>query len=103
MADVLELAGATVVGFVYSTGVILAGEKRVALGNYLLSKGGKKVFKITDTIGIASAGILADMQAVSKLFAYDLKMYELENKRQPTVRSAKLLSNLLYSRKYFPF
>jgi len=104
MADVLELAGATVVGLVYSTGVVLAGEKRVALGNYLLSKGGKKVFKITDNIGIATAGVLADMQAVSKFFAYDLKMYELENKRPPTVRSAaKLLSNLLYSRKYFPF
>ncbi|MDT7892142.1 MAG: proteasome subunit beta [Thermoproteota archaeon] len=104
MANILELTGATVIGLVYSTGVILAGEKRVAIGNYLLSKGGKKVFKIMDNLGIASAGILADMQAISKIFAYDLKMYELENKRPPTVRSAaKLLSNILYSRKYFPF
>jgi len=104
MANILELTGATVVGLVYSTGVILAGEKRVAIGNYLLSKGGKKVFKIMDNLGIASAGILADMQAISKIFAYDLKMYELENKRSPTIRSAaKLLSNILYSRKYFPF
>lgn len=104
MADVLEIAGATVVGLIYSTGVVLAGEKRVALGNYLLSKGGKKVFKITDRIGLASAGVLADMQAISKIFAYELKMYELENKRAPTVKSAaKLLSNILYQRKYFPF
>lgn len=104
MADVLELAGATVVGIKYLTGVVLAAEKRIALGNYLLSKGGKKVFKITDSIGIASAGVLADMQALSKIFAYNLKMYELENKRPPTVRNAaKLLSNILYSRKYFPF
>ncbi len=104
MANILELAGATVIGMVYSTGVILAGEKRVAVGNYLLSKGGKKVFKILDNIGIASAGILADMQAISKILAYDLKIYELENNRVPTIRSAaKLLSNILYSRRYFPF
>ncbi len=104
MSEILEVAGATIVGMVYSSGVILAGEKRVALGSYLLSKVGKKVFKITDNLGIASAGILADMQAISKILAYELKMYELENKRAPMIKSAaKLLSNILYSRKYFPF
>jgi proteasome beta subunit len=99
-----EFTGATVVGIIYSTGVILAGEKRVAIGNYLLSKTGKKVFRVLDKIGIASAGILADMQAIAKILAADIKLYELENKRQASVRtSAKLLSNILYSRKYFPF
>ena len=100
----LELAGATVVGAVYSSGVILGAEKRVAIGNYLLSKSGKKVFKITDKIGIASAGILADMQVIAKTLTFNLKLYELENKKVPSVRSAaKLLSYILYSHKYFPY
>jgi len=57
-----------------------------------------------DNIGIASAGLLADMQAISKILAAELKLYELTNKRSPSIKSAaKLLSNILYSRKYFPF
>ncbi len=99
-----EFTGATIVGMIYSDGVILAGEKRVAIGNFLLSKAGKKVFKVLDNIGIASAGILADMQAISKILAADIRLYELENKRQASVKTAaKLLANILYSRKYFPF
>ena len=104
MSESLEFTGATIVGLVYEGGVVLAGEKRVALGNYLLSKAGKKVFKVLDNVGIASAGLLADMQAISKIFAAELRMYELINKRLPSIRSAaKLLSNILYSRKYFPY
>lgn len=99
-----EFTGATIVGMIYSDGVILAGEKRVAIGNFLLSKAGKKVFKVLDNIGIASAGILADMQAISKILAADIRLYELENKRQASVKTAaKLLANILYIRKYFPF
>ncbi len=74
MAEALNFTGATIVGLVYDTGVVLAGEKRVALGNYLLSKTGKKVFKVLDNIGIASAGLLADMQAISKILAAELKL-----------------------------
>lgn len=104
MAEPLNFTGATIVGLIYNEGIVLAGEKRIALGNYLLSKTGKKVFKVLDNLGIASAGLLADMQAISKIFAAELRMYELINKRSPLIRSAaKLLSNILYSRKYFPY
>ena len=51
------MPGATTVGVVFSGGVILAAEKRVTYGYFIMSKGGKKVFKVTDRIGVACAGL----------------------------------------------
>ncbi|MEM3824370.1 MAG: proteasome subunit beta, partial [Candidatus Bathyarchaeia archaeon] len=45
--EYLWVPGATTVGVVCSDGVILASEKRVSYGYLVVSKGGKKVFKIT--------------------------------------------------------
>ena len=40
------MPGATTVGVVFDDGVILAAEKRVTYGYFIMSKGGKKVFKV---------------------------------------------------------
>ena len=45
--------GATTVGVICQDGVILAAEKRVSYGFFIASKGGKKVFPITEQIGAA--------------------------------------------------
>src|ERR1035441_672862 len=55
------MPGATTVGAIFKGGVILASEKRVTYGNFIMSKGGKKVFKVTDQIGVACAGLVGDM------------------------------------------
>ena len=52
------MPGATTVGAIFKDGVILASEKRVTYGNFIMSKGGKKVFKVTDRIGVACAGLV---------------------------------------------
>jgi len=39
------IPGATTIGVVCHDGVILASEKRVSYGNFVISKGGKKVFQ----------------------------------------------------------
>ncbi len=68
-----------------------------------MSRGGKKVFKITDRIGAACAGLISDMQIlVRELNAY-ANLYRLDYGRPISVRSAaKVLSNLLFSRRLFP-
>jgi proteasome beta subunit len=104
MAQQEEITGATVVGLTFNDGVIIAAEKRVTLGPSLMSRGGKKIFKITNKIFIGVAGIIADMQAISKTLSAELKLYELTNKREPSTKAAaKLLSNILYSNKLFPY
>ena len=62
----LWIPGATTIGMVCSDGVILASEKRVSYGYLIVSKGGKKVFKLTENIGAACAGLVSDMQILTR-------------------------------------
>ncbi|NWG11640.1 archaeal proteasome endopeptidase complex subunit beta [Candidatus Bathyarchaeota archaeon] len=99
----LWVPGATTVGVVCQDGVILASEKRVSYGYLIVSKGGKKVFKITDKIGAACAGLVSDMQIlVREVEAYG-NLFSLDVGRPISVRSAaKLMSNLLFVRRLAP-
>ncbi|MEM2915158.1 MAG: proteasome subunit beta, partial [Candidatus Bathyarchaeia archaeon] len=97
------LPGATTVGVIFNKGVILASEKRVAYGYFILSKAGKKVFIITDKIGVACAGLVGDMQLLSMEAAAYAKLHALECRRPVSVNSvAKVIANLLFERRFFP-
>ncbi len=99
-----ELLTGTAVGIKVDDGVVLASEKRVAYGFYLMSKSGRKVFKINDRIGVASAGILADMQTITKIIRANLNLYYLDTGRLPSVKSAaKLLSLILFEHRILPY
>ncbi len=98
------ILGATTVGVVCKDGVILSSEKRVAYGYMVMSKMGRKIFKITDTIGAACAGLVADMQILIRQVGAYSKLFELEHNRKITVRTtAKTISNLLFQRRLFPY
>jgi len=99
----LWVPGATTVGVVCQNGVILASEKRISYGYLVVSKGGKKVFKITDHIGAACAGLVSDMQIlVREVEAYG-NLFGLDVGRSISVRAAaKLMSNLLFGRRLAP-
>ena len=97
------IPGATTVGVVFSDGVILAAEKRVTYGYFVMSKGGKKVFKVTDRIGVACAGLIGDMQILAKEMEAQANLYSMDVGRQISVRSAaKLMANVLFNRRYAP-
>jgi proteasome beta subunit len=97
------IPGATTVGVVCKDGVILASEKRVSYGYLVVSKGGKKVFKITDNIGAACAGLVSDMQILVREVEAYAKLFSLDVGRPISVRSAaKLMSNLLFERRLAP-
>jgi len=99
----LWVPGATTVGVVCPDGVILASEKRVSYGYLVVSKGGKKVFKITDHIGAACAGLVSDMQILVREVEAYANLFGLDVGRPISVRSAaKLMSNLLFTRRLAP-
>jgi proteasome beta subunit len=96
--------GATAVGIKVNDGVVLASEKRVAYGGFVMSKAGKKVFVIKDRYGMALAGLFADIKTLVRIMKIQLHQFEIENGRKMDVRSAaKLLSVILYQYKYMPF
>jgi proteasome beta subunit len=97
------IPGATTIGVVCQDGVILASEKRVVYGYLVISKGGKKVFKITDRIGVACAGLVADMQILSREIEAQANLFSMEVGRSISVRAAaKLMANILFNRRYAP-
>jgi proteasome beta subunit len=97
------IPGATTVGVVCTDGVILASEKRVSYGYLVVSKGGKKVFKITDQIGAACAGLVSDMQVLARDVEANANLFSMDVGRSITVRAAaKLMSNILFNRRMMP-
>lgn len=95
--------GATTLGVVCSDGVILASEKRVSYGRLVVSRVGKKVFKITNRIGAACAGLVSDMQVLIRDVEAYANLFRLDTGRPMPVKSAaKVMSNLLFSRRLFP-
>src|SRR3990172_7889623 len=82
----MYMPGATAVGITYDEGVVFASERRIAYGNFLVSKTTKKTFQITPKVGAACAGLVADMQILSLQIA----------------ALAKMMSNMMYERRYFP-
>ena len=93
----------TVIGVKAVDGVVIAAEKRMTYDGFVLSKNTRKVFPITDHIGIGFAGLVGDMQFVVRALRMEAKNYELQNNKEIKVRSlAKILSILLFSYKLAP-
>ena len=98
-----SLQGATVVGLVCSDGVVLAAEKRVSWGRMVMSRSGKKVFRVTPNMGLAFAGLVSDMQAMTREATAYANLFRLENNRPIAVKAmAKLISNMLFQRRLMP-
>ena len=97
------MPGATTLGLVYSDGVILASEKRVTYGSMIMSKTGKKVFRIADQVGAACAGLVGDMQILAREVEAQAKLFSFDSKRPMSVRAAaKVMSNVLFGRRMIP-
>ena len=103
MAFAEFMPGATVVGISYDDGVILAADKRVSFGNFVVNKNIKKTFTVTDYVGAACAGMVADMQVLVRQVEALAKIRKLETRREvPPNSIAKLMSVIMFERRYFP-
>lgn len=99
----LFVPGATTIGLVCSDGVVLASEKRVSYGYMVMSRVGKKVFRLSDHIGAACAGLVSDMQILVREVGAYASLFRMDVGRPMPVRSAaKVMSNLLFGRRLVP-
>ena len=103
MAMPYQIPGATAVGITFDNGVVLGAEKRVSYGTHLVSRSGKKVFQITDTVGAVAAGMIADMNILMREVTAHTKILQLEtNQPVPPNSIAKLMGLIMYQQKWFP-
>ncbi len=96
--------GATAVAIKCKDGVVLGNDRRATWGYTVINKSTKKLFKITDHIGLAAYGLIGDFQFVVRVLKAQSVLYELDaHDRINTKSVAKMISNMLYSRKMMPF
>lgn len=95
--------GATVVGIKCTDGVVVATDTLISWGTLILSEKGVKAFKLTDSIVLASAGLVSDYQMLVNRLQAQIKLYELNQKKPISVKAlAKMLANTLYSIRMTP-
>ena len=97
------MPGATAVGITFSDGVILAAEKRVSYGNFVINKHTRKIFSVTESVGAACAGMIADMQVLVRQVEALAKIRSLKQDEMLRPNSiAKLMSVIMFERRFFP-
>lgn len=96
--------GTTTVGLICDGGIVLASEKRATMGSFIASKAAKKIYQVDDRLGITTAGIVGDAQALIRLMSVEVKLYKIRREEPMTVRAvATLLSNVLNGQRFYPY
>ncbi len=100
----IKKTGTTTVGIVCKDGVVLAADKKATLGGMIVSnKDMEKIVIINENLALTVAGIVSDIQLITKLIRAQIKIDELRRGKSMKVKeSANLLGNLVYnnSRKF---
>lgn len=103
MSQQIMVPGAASVAIKCKDGVVLGSDRRATWGYTVTNKATRKVFKITENIGLCSYGLIGDFQILVRIMRAQAKLYELDAGQRITTQSlAKLVSNFLYSRKMAP-
>jgi len=90
--------GTSIVGIVCRDGIVLAGDRQVTGGGYIvMNKRYPKIVQINNYLLAGVAGLLSDAQLIAKLTKAELRLKELKSKQRPSVKEgANLFTNLIY-------
>ncbi len=104
MAEDLKKTGTTILGMVCKDGVIIATERRATMGTLIAHKATKKLYKIDEHLALGTAGLVGDLQVLSRYLCAEVNLYRLKRDRKIPVKSAAtLMSNILNQRKFAPY
>ena len=99
----IMVPGACGVAIKCKDGVVLGNDRRATWGYTVTNKMTRKVFKITDYIGLTAYGLIGDFQILVKILQAQANLYFLDaGERISTKSMGKMVSNYLYSRKMMP-
>jgi len=97
--------GTTTVGLICKDAVVFGTDKRATMAYFIASKISEKLYEIQEHLWMTTAGGVADTQYLVDILKAETTIYQLAHDDKPMmVKSAgKLLSNILYQNKLFPF
>ena len=96
--------GTTTLGMVCKDGVVMATETRATMGTLIAHKETKKLYQIDEHLGLATAGLVGDLQILARYLNAEANLYRLKRDQKIPVKSAAtLMSNILNQRKFYPY
>ena len=97
--------GTTTVGLTCKDAVILGTDKRATMSYFVASKTAEKLHQIQDHLWMTIAGGVADALYLVDILRAETNIFQLKHDGKPILvkSAAKLLSNILYQNKMFPF
>ena len=103
MSQQIMVPGAVGVAVKCKDGVVLGNDRRATWGYTIVNKSTKKVFNITENIGLTCYGLIGDFQILVRILRAQANLYHLDaGDKISTKIMGKLVSNYLYSRKMAP-
>ena len=104
MSEELKKTGTTILGMICKDGVVIATEHRATMGTLIAHKATKKLYQIDDHLALATAGLVGDLQVLSRYLSAEANLYRLKRDTKIPVNSAAtLMSNILNQRKFYPY
>jgi proteasome beta subunit len=98
------LKGTTTIGLACKDGVVLATDTRATAGYLIASKRARKIYKITNHIGVTVAGGVGDTQGLVRMLRAEANYYQMREGVPMDVRAAaKLTANILHAYRLFPY
>jgi proteasome beta subunit len=96
--------GTTTLGMVCKDGVVIATETRATMGTLIAHKTTKKLYQIDNHLGLATAGLVGDLQTLARYLNAEANLYRLKRDQKIPVKSAAtLMGNILNQRKFYPY
>ena len=100
-ADVVK-TGTSTLGITFDGGVVVGADHRATMGHFIANKSVQKLFQISDTIALTTAGLVGHAQSLSRTLAAELRLYELKHGTPMTVKgAATLTANILVGRPHY--
>ena len=100
-ADVVK-TGTSTLGITFDGGVVVGADHRATMGHFIANKRVQKLFQISDTIALTTAGLVGHAQSLSRTLAAELRLYELKHGTPMTVKgAATLTANILVGRPHY--
>jgi proteasome beta subunit len=97
------LKGTTTLAFICKSGVVVGSDTRSTMGFLISDKKSKKIYNIDDRMALTTAGLVGDNVTLVRVMKAQAALSRLEKKPLTIKGAANLLSNILYSRRGFPF
>ena len=94
--------GTSTIGITFDGGVVVGADHRATMGHFIANKSVQKMFQISNSIALTTAGLVGHAQSLSRTLAAELKLYELKEGTAMTVKgAATLTANILVGRPHY--